>query len=132
MIHVRAQVKKQIRQCNICKVFSMKPFEGNITAPLPKFRTEVSRPFQYSGVDFCGPIVYRENKEEAKAYVIIFTCAAMQAVLLELTKSQLADEFQAKLNAFITRRTRPETLISDNGGAFKATADWIRNLRRSE
>ena len=30
------------------------------------------------------------------------------------------------------RRTRPETLISDNGGDFKATADWIRNLRRSE
>ena len=76
--------------------------------------------------------MYRENKEEAKAYVIIFTCAAMRAVHLKLTKSQLADEFQAKLNAFITRRTRPETLISDNGGAFKATADWIRNLRRSE
>ena len=56
----------------------------------------------------------------------------MRAVHLELTKSRLADEFHAKLNAFITRRTRPETLISDNGGAFKATADWICNLRRSE
>ena len=102
MIHIRAQVKKQIRLCNICKVFSTKPFKGNITAPLPKFRTEVSRPFQYSGVDFCGSVVYRENKEEAKAYVIIFTCAAMRAVHLELTKSQLADEFQAKLKAFLT------------------------------
>ena len=39
MIHMRAQVKKQIRKCNICKVFSMKPFKGNMTAPLPKFRT---------------------------------------------------------------------------------------------
>ena len=87
MIHMRAQVKKQIRLCNICKDFSAKPIKGNITAPLPKFRTEVSRPFQYSGDDFCGPIVYREDKEEAKAYVIIFTCAAMRAVHLELTKS---------------------------------------------
>ena len=76
--------------------------------------------------------VYRENKKEAKAYVIIFTCAAMLDVHLELTKSQLADKIKAKLNAFITGRTRPETLISDNGGAFKATADWIRSLRRSE
>ena len=132
MIHMRAQVKKQVRQCNICKVFSTKPFKGNITAPLPKFRTEVSRPFQHSGVDVCGPIVYRENRKEAKACVIIFTFATMRAVHLELTKSQLADEFQAKLNAFIPRRTRPESLISDNGEAFKATADWIRNLRRSE
>ena len=124
--------EKQTRQCNICKVFSTKPFKGNTTAPLPKFHTEVSRPFQYSGVDFCGSIVYRENKEEAKAYVIIFTCTAMRAIHLELTKSQLADEFQAKLNAFINRRTRPETLISDNGRAFKATADCIRNPRRSK
>ena len=42
MIHMTAQVKKQIRQCNVCKVFSTKPFKGNITAPLPKFCTEVS------------------------------------------------------------------------------------------
>ena len=76
--------------------------------------------------------VYRENKEESKAYVIIFTCAAMPDVHLELTKSQLADKFQAKLNAFISGRTRPETLVSDNGGALKATADWICSLRRSE
>ena len=55
MIQMRAQVKKQIRQCNICNAFSTKPFKLNIAAPLPKFRTEVSRPFQYSGVDFCGP-----------------------------------------------------------------------------
>ena len=58
MIHMRAQIKIQIRQCNICKVFSTKPFKWNITAPLSRFRTEVSRKFKYSGVDFCGP---REN-----------------------------------------------------------------------
>ena len=63
--------------------------------------------------------MYRENKKGAKAYVILFTCAAMRAAHLELTKSELADDFQAKLNAFITRRTRPETLISDYGGALK-------------
>ena len=56
----------------------------------------------------------------------------MRAVHLELIKSELADEFRAKLNAFITTSTSPETLISDDGGAFKATADWIHNLRRNE
>ena len=56
----------------------------------------------------------------------------MRAIHLELIKSQLANEFQAKLNAFITRRTRPENVISDNGGDFKAIADWIHNLRQSE
>ena len=111
--HESASGKNRFNCVTSVKVFSTKPFKRNVTAPLPKFCTEVSRPFQYSGVDFCGPIVYRETKEEAKAYVIIFTCTIMRAFHLELTKSQLADEFRAKLNAFITRRTRPESLISD-------------------
>ena len=51
---------------------------------------------------------------------------------LEVTKSQTATEFQRKLNAFITRRTRPQRMISDNAAVFKTTAYWIRKLRRSE
>ena len=125
ILHMRALVKRHVCNCNICKLFYM-------SAPLPTFRTEACQPFQYTGCDFAGPIIYRKNKEEFKAYILIFTCAAMRVVHLEVTKSQLADEFISKLNAFITRRTRPETIISDNGGAFKATSDWIRKLRKSE
>ena len=45
--HMRARVKKQIRNCNTCKVYSTKPYGATTTASLPKFRTEVSRPFQH-------------------------------------------------------------------------------------
>ena len=131
--HLRSLVKKQVHQCNICKVFSTNPYRNQATVPLPKFLTEVSRPFQHTGVDFVGPLIYRVNKKEVgKAYIIIFTCAVMRAVHLEVTKSQAADEFQMKLNAFITRRTRPECMISDNAQVFKSTANWIRNIRKSE
>ena len=133
ILHLRALVKRYIRQCNVCKVFTTKPFDANITAPLPKFRTEASRPFEYTGVDFAGPITYKVNKkEEGKAYIIIFTCATIRAVHLEVVKSQLAVEFQRKLNAFIARKTRPKVIISDNAKTFKATADWIKKLRKSE
>ena len=132
---LRSLVKRTIRDCNIChicKVFT-KPFQGAATAPLPTFRTEVSRPFQHTGVDFAGPLIYKINKnEEGKAYILIFTCAVLQAVHLEVTKSQTAIEFQRKLNVFITPRTRPQRMISDNAAMFKMTADWIRKLRRSE
>ena len=47
-----------------------------------------------------------------------------------MTKSQTADEFQRKLNTFITRRTRPELIISDR--VFKAIASWIKEIRKSE
>ncbi|CAB4014977.1 Pro-Pol poly [Paramuricea clavata] len=50
---------------------------------------------------------------------------------LEMTKSQTADEFQRKLNTFITRRTRPELIISDNAKVFKATASWIKEIRKT-
>ena len=130
---LRSLVKRTIRDCNICKVFAAKPFQGGATAPLPTFRTEVSRPFQHTGVDFAGPLIYKINKnEEGKAYILIFTCAVLRAVHLEVTKSQTAIEFQRKLNAFITRRTRPQRMISDNAAVFKTTADWIQRLRRSE
>lgn len=130
---LRSLVKRTIRDCNICKVFATKPFKEGPTAPLPRFRTEVSRPSKYTGVDFAGPLVYRKSKnEEGKAYILIFTCAVLRAVHLEVTKSQTAEEFQRKLNAFITRKTRPQRIVSDNAAVFKTTADWIRKIRRSE
>ena len=132
ILNIRSLVKRYIRNCNICKVFSTKPYGANLTAPMPKFRTEQSRPFEFTGVDFAGPIIYKiGKKEEAKAYIVIFTCAVMRAIHLEVTKSQTA-EFTRKLNAFIARKTRPAVIISDNGEAFKATAEWIKKLRKSE
>ena len=130
---LRSRVKKSINNCNVCKVFSTKPYGTTETAARPTFRTEVSRPFEYTGVDFAGPIYHRiSKKEEDKAYVLIFTCATSRAVHLELTRFQTAEEFRQKLNAFITRRTRPRTIISDNAATFRATTDWIKKIRKSE
>eukprot|EP00795_Rhopilema_esculentum_P001699 gene1699-biopygen10278 len=97
-------------------------------------KTVQSLPFQNTGVDFAGPLKCRgsTSKEEIKVYVIIFTCAVMRAVHLEVTRSQTAEEFQRKLNAFITRKMRPEVIVSDNASVFKTTAEWIKLIRKSE
>ena len=130
---LRAAVKREKRKCVICKVFSTKPYKGQSTAPLPTFRTNVSWPFETTGVDFAGPFLYRVNKNKVeKAYIIIFTCAVMRGVHFEVTRSQTAEEFQSKLNAFITRKTRPKLLVSDNAQVFKTTANWIKKIRKSE
>ena len=49
-----------------------------------------------------------------------------------MAKSQTAEEFQRKLHGFITRRTRPKCIVSDNAAVFKTTATWIRKIRKSE
>ena len=49
-----------------------------------------------------------------------------------MTKTQKAEEFRTKLNAFIARRTRPKLIISDHTRTFKATASWIKETRKRE
>ena len=59
---LRTLVKKEIRRCNVCKVFATKPYGARTSSILPEFRTEVSRPFQYVGVDFAGPLKCKVSK----------------------------------------------------------------------
>ena len=130
---LRAEVKKVIKKCNVCKVFSTKSYGVPSTSALPEFRTERSRPFEVTGEDFAGPFRYKDGKkEEEKCYVIIFTCASSRAVHLEVARTQSADEFNRKLNAFFSRRTRPPIIISDNAQVFKVTADWVKTVRKRE
>ena len=123
---LRSLVKRTIRDCNVCKVFAAKPFQGAVTAPLPRFRSKVSRPFHHTGIDFAGPLVYKKSKtEEGKAYIVIFTCEFYKQCTLK-------ERSPRRLNAFITRKTRPQQIVSDNAAVFKTITDWIRKIRRSE
>ena len=130
---LRSKVKKLINSCYLCKVFSTRPYGPTETAVLPPFCTECGRPFETAGIDFSGPLSYKiSKKEQGKCHILIFTCATSRAVHLEMTKSQTAEEFQRKLNGFITRRTRPKRIVSDNAAVFKTTANWIKKIRKSE
>ena len=62
ILNLRSLVKRNIRSCSICKMFSTKPYGANLTAVLPRFRTEQSRTFEFTGVDFAGPIIYKVGK----------------------------------------------------------------------
>ena len=97
---LRSKVKRIINECNVCKAYRVKPYGRTATAELPP------------GVDFAGPLSYKlTKKEESKCYILIFTCATSRAVHLELTKTQSAEEFKLKLNAFIARKSRPKVIV---------------------
>ena len=73
---LRSKVKKMVNTCNVCKVFSTKPYGATATADMPQFRVEASRPFETTGVDFAGPIAFKiGKKEQGKCYILLFTCA---------------------------------------------------------
>ena len=130
---LRSKVKKVMNQCDTCKVLSTNPYGSTMTAAMPSFWTEGGPPFGTTGVDFASPLDYKiTKKERGKCHVLIFTCATSRAVHFEVTKSQMVEEFQRKLNSSITRKTRPRLIISDNASVFKATASWIKKIRKSE
>ena len=67
-----------------------------------------------------------------KTYIVIFSCGTSRAVHFTTTRTMLASEFIDRLNEFIAARSRPKRMISDNAQTFKGTAEFIKNLRKSE
>ncbi len=122
---LRSKVKRIINECNVCKAYRVKPYGRTGTAELPTFRVKSGRPFEKTGIDFAGPLSNKLNKKEGKCYILILSG-------VELTKTQSAEELKLKLNVFIARKSRPKMIVSDNGAAFKATATWIKKIRKSE
>ena len=76
--------------------------------------------FNLVGVDFAGPIRYKvKQKQEKKAYLVLFSCSLTRGVYLELVKGLETAEFLQTLNRFIARKGRPTLIYSDNGQTLK-------------
>ena len=130
---LRQLAKKVITRCNGCKRFQARAFASPPEGNLPIDRTEGSRPFQVVGVDYAGPIIYkRKQRQEGKAYILLFACSLTRALYLELLPDQTAEEFLKSLKRFIARKGRPEKIYSDNGKTFVAGAKWLKKIMKEE
>ena len=142
---LRSLVKTLVHSCNLCKRGRVKRLQHAATSDLPTFRTEYSKAWSVVGVDHAGPIEYKELETTrepprrgkkiwitAKLYIVLFTCALTRAVHLGLCKSLTAQEFQFQLKEFITRRDRPDMMVSDNAKTFQTTDRWIKTLEKDD
>ena len=55
-------------------------------APLPELRVKSAPPFAVTGLDYAGPL-FCIDLPSKKLYILIFTCAVVRSVHLELTDS---------------------------------------------
>ncbi|XP_062539042.1 uncharacterized protein LOC134207338 [Armigeres subalbatus] len=127
-------VNSVCRKCHKC--FRNRP--APITQPigqLPKTRIAPSKPFNITGVDYCGPVYMKPVHRRAapqKAFIAVFVCFTTKAVHLELVCDLSTDAFIAALRRFIARRGLPSEIHSDNGtnfqGAKNAMAAWYTLL----
>ena len=126
-------VKKCIKSCYGCKRFQARAALAPPPGLLPRERTERSTAFEVVGVDFAGPIRYRQTKNrEGKCYLVLFACGLSRALHLELLLSLETVEFLGALKRFIARRGRPKRIYADNAKTFVAAAKWLKKTMQDE
>ncbi|XP_071642645.1 uncharacterized protein [Temnothorax longispinosus] len=132
-LKARGTVKRLlVRGCITC--FKSKPqIPEQIMGNLPAHRVTPSRPFENTGVYFCGPIYVREGRgrgrKNIKAYVAVFVCMTTKAVHLEVVSDLTTEAFLNAFKRFIGRRGRPSDVFSDNGTNFVGANRELEELQ---
>ena len=130
-VKCRQMVKKIQHDCMDCRRKSVQPAVP-LMANLPKQRISgFTRPFQFTGLDYFGPMTAKRARSRVKKWGCIFTCLVTRAIHLELADSLLTDDFIMALRCFICRRGQPAEIFSDNGTNFKgAERELQENLHQ--
>ena len=118
----RSFVKKVIHPCVVCKKLNSRPYEYPNHSDMPDLRFDDAYPFSSTGLDYLGAIyclpVYGQDERMRKAYIVIYTCTATRAVILDVVSNANTDNFLNSFKRFLSRRGCPATMISDNAGIF--------------
>lgn len=81
--------------------------------------------FSVCGIDFAGPL-YCSDLPRKKLYVLLFTCAVVRAVHVELVDSLSVDDFLLGFVRFACRRALPASIISDNAKTFISARERLK------
>ncbi|KAL6739970.1 hypothetical protein Aduo_013365 [Ancylostoma duodenale] len=126
---IRSTVVKILCDCIVCKKANCLPYRYPDMLSLPSERVTRSRPFQKVGLDYLGPLHYRDAfNTKTKVWVCLFTCMATRAVHLEVVLNNSTREFFLALHRFIARRGTPDHILSDNATTFISANDVMNDV----
>lgn len=121
ILKARKIVRSIVKSCIICRKYS--PVRMKVPmAPLPYDRVNRAYPFQVCGVDFTGPIYVSAGKSVEKSYIVLYTCANIRAIHLELVADQTTESFLRSFRRMTNRRGMISTFYSDNSKTFKSSS----------
>ena len=120
-------------QCIPCR--RRKPhLQHQLMGELPSPRVTPTAPFTHTGMDFAGPFVLKKGHTrrpvKIEVFICIFICLSVKAVHLEVVSDQTTAAFKAALQRFISRRSCPVHLYSDNGSNFVGAKNDLKRLYR--
>ncbi|CAG9138228.1 unnamed protein product [Plutella xylostella] len=120
-VAARALARAVVHACVTCRRVrgrTLTPLMGN----LPKERITATYPFMRCGVDYAGPVSVLNRKGRGakltKGYICLFICFVTRAVHLELVSDLTTDAYLLALKRFISRRSKPTEIYSDNATNF--------------
>ncbi|XP_075163230.1 uncharacterized protein LOC142235861 [Haematobia irritans] len=118
---VKNLIKTTINKCKPCILYKHK-CQTQLMSALPPQRSEFSRPFTHTGLDFAGPFDIKSYSGRScrisKGYTCVFVCFSTKAIHLEATSELSTSAFLAAFSRFVSRRGCPLHLYSDNGTNF--------------
>ena len=109
-----------------CYRHNSRPYSRS-TAPLPDLRVTLTPHFAVTGIDFAGPL-FSADYPKKKLYILLFTCAIVRAVHLELTESMSLVECMQAIRRFVARRGLPSVIYSDNAKTFVAASLEVQKV----
>ncbi|CAD5213153.1 unnamed protein product [Bursaphelenchus okinawaensis] len=114
-------VKTSVKKCVKCRIYNAKPFDVPIFPTLPSSRTVIGKPFDFCGLDVCGPL----TTTDGPGYILLFTCLKCRGVHMELLTSTNTTDVVNGILKFFSRRGVPSYLLSDQAPYFVAARKLI-------
>lgn len=116
--------KTVVRECLSCRRHDSRPCRQP-AAPLPDLRVNPAPPFAITGIDFISPLFSADNPGR-KLYILLFTCAIVGAVHLEITESMSLVDCICAIRRFVVRRGIPNVFYSDNAKTFVVASKEVK------
>jgi hypothetical protein len=126
IIGIRRLAKAVKKACIPCQRIDVRHCNQPV-APLPGLRIKEAPPFAVSGLDYAGPLFCRDQPGR-KLYILLFTCAVVRALHLELCESMNLSDFLLGFSRFASRRGLPTAIYSDNAKTFIAAKYEMRKM----
>ena len=118
---IRSFVRKVLFPCMACKKLNARALSYPSHSDQPPARFDCTHVFSSTGVDYMGPLLCLPiYGPKDKSYVVLYTCAATRAIILDVVHNVAADTFKNSFRRFIARRGCPSNVISENGSSFAA------------
>ena len=89
-----------------------------VVADLPEERLDASTAFTNLGVDCFGHFIVKIERRNEKRWCCLFTSLTMRAVHIEEVPKLDTDSCLNAIMRFFARRSKPSTIISNNGTNF--------------